>query len=166
MTKQLIEKYGDESGIFRIPGMVRTKKGTLLAYYECRSDYSDWAEIDIKIIRSIDDGKTWSTVKIIKGEGETLNNPVMIVNDEEIHFLYLQNYKRLFTLKSTDDGLSFSEMREITDAVSEKVDFYNCIAVGPGHGIVHRGVMLIPMWICLTQLPPTKTAATSLASML
>ena len=50
----LIEKNNTEYAVCRIPGLVRTESGTLLCYYECRSDLSDWARIDIKIRRSTD----------------------------------------------------------------------------------------------------------------
>ncbi len=140
----VIEKVnnGDYSQC-RIPGIVVTGSGTLLAYYECRKTISDWADIDIKIIRSTDDGNTWNTVKLYKGNGNTLNNPVMIVNGEEIHLLYLQSYKKLFHCKSVDDGITFSQPCEIE---LECKFFYNAVAVGPGHGIVHAGKMIVPVW--------------------
>ena len=129
--------------LYRIPGIVITEKGTLLAYYECRKAASDWAEIDIKIIRSTDEGETWQTVTVVEGHGNTLNNPVMFVKGEEIHFLFLKNYKVLFHCVSTDDGKTFSAPQE------KSIDcdlFYNVVAVGPGHGIVHDGNMIVPVW--------------------
>lgn len=65
-----------------------TQNGTLIAYYECRRADSDWADIDIKIIRSCDRGDNWETVDIIKSGSNTLNNPVMIVKDDTVHLLY------------------------------------------------------------------------------
>lgn len=128
---------------YRIPGIVITEKGTLLAYYECRKSNSDWADIDIKIIRSTDEGDTWQTVTVINGSGNTLNNPVMFIKGEEIHFLFFKNYKVLFHCVSNDDGKTFSEPQE------KSVDcdfFYTVTAVGPGHGIVHDGKMIVPVW--------------------
>lgn len=140
----LIERCnGDEYSQYRIPGIVITVQGTLLAYYECRRSNSDWADIDIKVIRSADGGETWQTVTAVRGNGETLNNPVMLIKGEEIHFLFLKNYKVLFHCVSTDDGKTFSEPRQVS------VDcgfFYNAMAVGPGHGIVHGGKMIVPVW--------------------
>ena len=122
----LIEKVnGEIYSQGRIPGIVITEQGTLLAYYEGRKEKSDWAEIDIKIIRSTDKGETWQTVSIIPGDGHTLNNPVLFVKGEEIHMLFLTNYKTLFHAVSTDDGLSFSVPQE------KKIQcdfFYNVIA--------------------------------------
>ena len=148
----LIEKVNQEMySQCRIPGIVVTEKGTLLAYYECRKSKSDWAEIDIKIIRSTDEGETWQTVAILPGNSHTLNNPVFFVKGTEIHFLFLKNYKQLFHAVSTDDGLTFSDPQE------KAVDcnfFYNVIAVGPGHGIVHNGLMIVPVWFATNRLLP------------
>ncbi|MGL5245889.1 MAG: discoidin domain-containing protein, partial [Sarcina sp.] len=44
----------------RIPGMVCTSNGTLIAYCEGRSSGSDWATMDLVIKRSMDGGETWS----------------------------------------------------------------------------------------------------------
>jgi sialidase-1 len=140
----IIEKANSEIySQCRIPGIVITEKGTLLAYYECRRSNSDWADIDIKIIRSTDEGDTWQTVTVISGNGNTLNNPVMFVKGEELHFLFLKNYKTMFHCVSTNDGQDFSVPEEKT------IDcgfFYNAVAVGPGHGIIHGGKMIVPVW--------------------
>ena len=130
----------------RIPGIVITENSTLLAYYECRRTNSDWADIDIKIIRSTDRGQSWQTVDVIESNGNTLNNPVMIVKGCEIHLLFLQNYRRLFHRKSTDDGISFSPPVDISGVFDECGFFFNAAAVGPGHGIVHDGKMIVPVW--------------------
>ena len=75
----VIEKANSEYSTCRIPVLVMMKSGDLLACYECRKDFSDWAEIDLKIIKSTDGGNTWQTLHLIKGNGNTLNNPVFIV---------------------------------------------------------------------------------------
>ena len=46
--------------LYRIPGVVVTTKGTILAYCEGRqNDSSDWGPTDILMRRSTDGGKTW-----------------------------------------------------------------------------------------------------------
>src|SRR6516162_4603044 len=47
--------------LYRIPGIVATAKGSILAYCEARK-YSglDWDDIEILMRRSADGGKTWS----------------------------------------------------------------------------------------------------------
>ena len=151
----LIEKNNTEYAVCRIPGLVRTESGTLLCYYECRSDLSDWARIDIKIRRSTDGGATWQTVEIIPGGGNTLNNPVMIADGRTVHMLFCRNYRQLYHRISTDDGLSFSEPVEL-DALQRAGHPFTCLAVGPGHGIVHQGTLLIPMWFAYDPQDPKK----------
>lgn len=161
--KMLIEKVNN--GIYsqcRIPGIVSTENGTLLAYYECRKTNSDWADIDIKIIRSTDEGNTWQTVALFPGNGNTLNNPVMFVKGDELHFLFLKNYKELFYCFSHDDGKTFSSPEIKT------VDcdfFFNARAVGPGHGIVHRGKMIVPIWIAQNKEKPFAHSPTILSTL-
>ena len=146
-SKQLIEKAGAEYALCRIPGLVLTPKKTLLAYYECRKDTdSDWADIDLKIIRSTNGGKDWQTVHLINSEGDTLNNPVMFVNGTDLHLLYCKNYRRIFHVVSHDDGVSFSAPVEITEVADEIGCPFTVVAIGPGHGIVHRGRMIAPVW--------------------
>jgi len=143
---KLIEKANGETyGLCRIPGLVLTEKGTLLGYYECRADYSDWSKIDIKVIRSTDKGDTFNTTLLIEGNGDTLNNPVMTVQDGTVHLLFMRNYSRLYYSKSTDDGVSFSKPRDIT-YVLEQGERYTVAATGPGHGIVHNGNIIVPLW--------------------
>src|SRR5688572_23336838 len=57
----LFEAGKEGYAIYRIPGVVATGKGTLLAYCEARkSERGDWGTIDILLRRSSDDGKSWS----------------------------------------------------------------------------------------------------------
>ena len=125
----LIEKRNGSYSVCRIPGMVCTQAGTLLAYYECRNELSDWAQIDLKVIRSTDGGETWQTVKLIEGKGHTLNNPVMVVKEETIHFLYCSDYHELYACRSTDDGLTFTQAEDITAVWADGGRFYNAAAI-------------------------------------
>lgn len=141
----VVEKaYGSYTD-FRIPGIVATEQSTLLRYCECRRSFSDWADIDIKISRSADGGVSWETVLLINSEGNTLNNPVMMIDGAQIVFLYCKNYKEIWKCVSTDDGKSFS-VAERVDFESSVDFFYNVAAIGPGHGIVHNGTLIVPIW--------------------
>lgn len=144
IRKPILKIDGKRNG--RIPGLVMTNNGTLLAYFENRLDHGDWANIDIKVLRSTDKGENWTETYTIPSNGNTMNNPVMIVNDNEIVLLYLENYNRLFVCKSYDDGITFGEATEITSIFDKAGITRNCIAVGPGHGIVHNGTLLAPVW--------------------
>ena len=137
----------------RIPGIVATRRGTLLCYCECRRSASDWAHIDIKLSRSEDEGKSWETVLCIAGDGNTLNNPVMTVDGEKLIFLWCKNYKEIWQQVSTDDGRSFSQPQRV--AFEESADFaYHVVAVGPGHGIVHNERLIVPVWFACNDEKP------------
>lgn len=149
----LVESAWGEYTDFRIPGMVVTPEGTLLRYCECRKGQSDWASIDLKISRSTDGGETWETVLWVMGEGDTLNNPVMIAGGERVHFLYCKNYRGLYHAVSRDDGVTFCNARRVCFETSVDFDF-TVVAVGPGHGIVHKGRLLVPIWFACNREDP------------
>ncbi len=154
---------------YRIPGIVVTTKGTVLAYCEARrNDSKDWGEIEIHLRRSTDGGKTWQPSQHIAhkagriegnprkatgGEREqTVNNPVAIVDRESgaIEFLYCVNYAQCFSMRTTDDGLTWSAPVEITasfEPFCKKYD-WKVIATGPGHGIqLENGRLVVPIWL-------------------
>ena len=154
---------------YRIPGIVVTTKGTVLAYAEARkNDSADWGEIEIHMRRSTDGGKTWEVAKHIAHHGtrlegnphskkggerdQTVNNPVAIVDrvTGAIEFLYCINYVRCFSIRSTDDGVTWSEPVEITASFEPLRKHYDwkVIATGPGHGIqLKSGRLVVPVWI-------------------
>lgn len=139
---------------FRVPGIVVTTKGTVLAYCEARrNSRSDWADIEVLLCRSTNGGKTWSPPqRIADSSKDTVNNPVAIVDRDtgRIHYLYCINYARCFYMYSDDDGATFSKPTEITSAfepLREKYD-WNVLATGPGHGIqLRNGRLLVPVWL-------------------
>lgn len=159
--------------IYRIPGIIVTPKGSLLAYCEARKSRSDWAAIDALVRRSTDGGSTWEPArKIVSLEGKfeknpiaiarksgtpgeiTMNNIVMISEPSTgaIHCLYCIEYLRVFYTRSDDDGKTFSAPTEITatcDKFRAEYD-WKVIATGPGHGIVLKsGRLLVPVWLSL-----------------
>ncbi len=143
----------------RIPGIICTDSGALIGYCELRCSESDWAVIDIGMKKSTDGGETWSERKIlVSGEGEnTVNNPVMISDGNEIHFLYCLNYRRVFYMKSIDEGESWSEAVELTEKIREQTGdfFWSCIATGPTHGIrTKAGRLIVPIWLAFNKADP------------
>ena len=147
----LAEKVNERYSHIRIPGIVATEKGTLIRYCECRRSYSDWADIDLKVSRSIDGGESWTDVLLIESCGNTLNNPVAFVCQDSIQLLYCKNYKEIYRKVSFDDGKTFGESRRVN--FESSVDFfYNAVAVGPGHGIFHKGRMIVPIWFAHSKI--------------
>lgn len=147
---------------FRIPALVITTKGTLLAFCAARKQAGDWSEIDIAMRRSQDGGKTWEPMRIIADRGiMTVDNPVPIVDRRtgSVHFLYQVNYAQLFYMRSDDEGVTWSTPTDITETVhafrsgwvrekSETRYGWNVVAPGPGHGLqLANGRLLSTVWM-------------------
>jgi len=137
----------------RIPSIVSTARGTLLAFCEARRGSGDWAEIDIVMRRSFDGGAIWDDVKVLakSGGGPVSNSTPIVGCDGTIHFLYQQDYARCFYIYSMDDGVTWSKPREITEAFSSFRPEYDweVIAPGPGHAIqLKSGRLIVPVWLC------------------
>ena len=172
-TQRVFE--GDTGGhkVYRIPGIVATKKGTILAYTEARrTGLGDWDSIDIVLRRSTNGGVTFSPQRVIaqapgkverspvaveRKQGNpgdiTYNNPVAIADrNGSVHFLFCLEYMRAFYMRSDDDGQTFSEPVEITSAFEAFRPEYawRVLATGPGHGIqLANGRLLVPVWLAL-----------------
>lgn len=138
----------------RIPALVVTKKGTLLAFAAGRIDSgSDWADMDLVMRRSTDGGDTWHALQVIaQREGKTpVDNPTPIVgSDGTIHLVYQRDYARAFYTSSTDDGKTWSEAKDITSAFDAFKDEYDwkVLAPGPGHSIqLANGRLVVPVWL-------------------
>ena len=69
---------------FRIPAVVLTSDGTLLAFAEGRKySGSDTGNIDLVLRRSTDGGQTWNPMQVIWDDGDnTCGNPAPVVDPE------------------------------------------------------------------------------------
>lgn len=68
-----VRKAGDDSiHTYRIPGLITTNKGTLLASYDVRHNSSRdlQGDIDIGLSRSFDGGNTWEPMQIVLDKGK------------------------------------------------------------------------------------------------
>jgi sialidase-1 len=158
--------------LYRIPGIVAAKSGTLVAYCEARKGTgSDWSTIDILSRRSTDGGQIWSAPqkiaqvggphrknpaavaqRLVNADDITYNNPVAIADRKTgaIHFLFCMEYMRCFYQRSDDDGRTFSKPVEITTACEQfRKDYdWQAMATGPAHGIqLETGRLLVPVWL-------------------
>lgn len=137
----------------RIPALVMTKKQSLLAFCEGRiGSASDWADMNLVMRRSTDDGKTWSNIVIIDSNKKApVGNPVPIVDDRgTVHLLYQKDYNEAFYTFSTDDGLTWSAPVNITRVYEDFRPRYDwkVLAPGPGHGIqLRNGRLLSAVWL-------------------
>ena len=143
----------DGYSTFRIPAIITTKTGTLLAFAEGRvNGSSDTGNIDLVMRSSDDEGKTWSPLKVIWNDGENVcGNPAPLV-DRETGNIYLlmtwnlgedhepdiideksKDTRRIFVTSSSDNGKTWSNPKEITGSV--KKENWTWYATGPCHGI-------------------------------
>lgn len=156
---------------FRIPALLVTPAGSLLAVCEARKTRGDWGAIDILLRRSADGGGGWSDVrpmsnvagphrknpaaleqKLSDPTAVTNNNPLLIadVQTGAAHFLFCQEYMRCFYCRSDDDGQTFSKPVEITAAFEPFRKHYDwkVLATGPGHGVqLNSGRLVVPVWL-------------------
>ena len=121
---------------FRIPVIIRTGDGTLIAFAEARRhDKRDSGDIDLVMRRSEDDGHTWGPITTVWDDGSnTCGNPApAILSDGRIVMLatwnrgcdrerQIENHtsvdtRRVFVLRSEDHGRTWSHPEEITSEV-------------------------------------------------
>jgi sialidase-1 len=152
---------------YRIPALLTTKKGTMLAFCEGRKNSRhDAGNIDLLVKRSEDGGKTWSPQQVVWDDaGNTCGNPAP-VQDRETGTIFLlstwnlghdhegeiinghsKDTRRIFIMKSTDDGNTWSKAKDITKTT--KQPDWTWYATGPGSGIQmvagpHKGRLIIP----------------------
>lgn len=157
-TQDLFEARSGGYHVYRIPGLVVTASGVVVAHCEARQGRgSDWDPIDILARRSTDGGVTFEPPFVLMdhrrfGVDAPINNLSCIADrvTGDVHILFCSNYARVFYMKSSDDCLSFSEPVEITSVFESFRSSYpwRVIAVGPGHSIqLGNGRLLAAVWM-------------------
>jgi len=132
----------------RIPVIVLTGKGTLLAFAEKRHASSDHGPVDLIVSRSSDLGKTWSKPQMIHGGFKyACGNPCPIVDRDNgtVWLLFARNNNRQIMLThSKDDGQTWAEPKALTEeSKPEAKDGWQ--ATGPNQGIqLASGRLLAP----------------------
>jgi sialidase-1 len=148
---------------YRIPSVIVTKKGTVLAFCEGRRhSASDSGDIDMLVKRSSDGGKTFSKAEVVWDDGpNTCGNPCPVVEREGGTIILLMTHNRgddqegaiiagkskgtrtVWKTASRDDGLTWSKPEEIT--ASTKKANWTWYATGPGAGIqLKSGRLVVP----------------------
>ena len=132
---------------YRIPALVVSTGGTLLAFCEGRKNgICDWGEINIVLKRSFDNGTSWERMQIVAADGDnTIGNPAPVVDRDTgvVWLAFCRNNDQVYITNSADDGATWSSPEEITGDV--KQPGWTWYATGPGHGIqLESGRLVIP----------------------
>lgn len=173
------EKVGQLKGAardcaaFRIPGIIRTRKGTLVACFDARYDNEVdlCRDIDVAVVRSTDGGQTWTLPDVAMDSGPGMANGCgdsCILQDKKGR-IWMQALACHFgpgsrainsSGKGTDpsktgqwemvysdnEGKSWSKIVNVTKQV--KKDEWTLILAGPGNGICTKdGVIVFPAQI-------------------
>jgi sialidase-1 len=139
---------------YRIPALILSKKGTLLAFCEGRKNgRGDHGNLDMVLRRSTDGGKTWLPTQLVYEEGGskkiTIGNPCPVVDQStgRIWLPFCRDNNDVLMTYSDDDGKSWVKPKVITKNV--KKANWGWYATGPGVGIQlqhgpHKGRLVIP----------------------
>ncbi|RPD41718.1 sialidase family protein [Chitinophaga barathri] len=155
-NSQVLFNGGNESiyHSFRIPSIVKTKNGTLIAFAEGRRwSPSDWGDINLVFKRSFDNGSTWTALGEVVGSGNgTWGNPTAVYdwnkgtngrvwvfmswNDgTKTAWSDIQAWgdRRVFSSYSDDHGATWSTPQDMSATLLPPN--YKWDAMGPGIGI-------------------------------
>ena len=142
---------------YRIPSIVTTREGVMLAFCEGRQTRSDHSENDLLLRRSTDEGLNWEEMRVVVEDGRNaLLNPMAVVLRKTGRVLLMyQRYPegchvdcvkygfedelicRTLIVHSDDEGRSWSVPRDITQSV-KRPEMVTATPGGPGVGIQLR----------------------------
>ncbi len=161
----------DGAHTYRIPGLVTTKKRTLIAVYDNR--YRNGGDlpgdIDVGMSRSTDGGQTWEPMRVIMDMGDDpkwnhdgIGDPCILVDDQTGAIWVAATWShgarswrgsgpgmtpeetgQLMLSRSDDDGLTWSKPINITRQVKDPK--WRFVLQGPGAGItLNDGTLVFP----------------------
>lgn len=170
VTGVRIRMPGDDAvNTYRIPGLTRTDKNTLIAVYDIRyrNDRDLPADIDVGMSRSTDGGQTWEPMKVIMsmgkaGENSGIGDPSVLFDPVTkkiwVAALWSKGNRSIagsepglspdssgqFVLAySADDGKTWSAPINITAQVKNPA--WHLYFQGPGNGIaMQNGTLVFP----------------------
>ena len=168
----LRQRGQDGINSYRIPGITTTQAGTLVAVYDNRNrNRGDLpGDIDVGMSRSTDGGQTWEPVKVIMDMGDDpkwnydgIGDPSILTDRVNGHIWVASTWShgnrswrgsgpgmtpeetgQFMLVKSTDDGLTWSDPINITSQVKTNPN-WRFVLQGPGNGITLRdGTLVFP----------------------
>lgn len=150
---------------YRIPSLIVTTSGTLIAFCEGREG-GDAGDIDLLVKRSLDHGQTWSEESIVWDDNDnTCGNPCPVVERETGRIWLFMTWnlgadherlivrkeskdtRRPFLCYSDDDGKTWSTPVDMSDSCKDPE--WGWYATGPGVAIQlssapYQGRLVIP----------------------
>jgi sialidase-1 len=165
---QLIRKAGQDGvHTYRIPGIIKTAKGTLIAVYDVRYTTSRDlpGHIDVGMSRSMDNGNTWEPMRIIMDMGAPHENngvgdPAILYDPNSNKIIVAALWSKgnrsiagskpglspdttgqLVIVTSTDEGNNWTIPISITPQVKDPQ--WHLFFQGPGTGIVMKDGTLV-----------------------
>jgi sialidase-1 len=153
-TESVPYAAGDDGyASYRIPAVITAADGSVLAFAEGRhAGTADSGNIDVVLRRSADGGCTWAPQQVVaRGDGDTRGNPAPVLDPATRQIVLVTSYnagsvtetqilqgkvtpeqsRRVFVQTSSDDGVTFTDPREITSD-TKRAD-WRWYATGPGH---------------------------------
>ncbi len=146
---------------YRIPAMITTHSGAVIALCDARVDKGNDApnNIDLVMRISYDSGRTWSKAQVIADfPGDECAGDASLVVDEQTGTIWLaydyavpdpQGYfdriLRIHLIKSEDEGHTWSPPVDLS-CLTKGMDFW--LQNGPGRGLFVDGTIIFPMYAC------------------
>ena len=147
-------KGSDGYACFRIPAIVHTPAGTLLAFAEARRDScNDFGDVRIVMRKSSDNGRSWGPLVTVAENGSLqAGNPTPVVDTLDKRFQHGRIFivyctgdateaavmrgegsRHVWYRTSVDEGKTWSQPAEMTASV--KLPAWRHYATGPGHAL-------------------------------
>ena len=157
--KDLFTSGQDNVNQYRVPSLISTGNGTLIAVCDARVDKPGDSpnNIDLVLKRSFDNGKTWTKQKtIVDFPGNSAAEDASMVVDKQSNTIWLAydyavaepqgafgRILRIHLISSKDDGVTWSAPVDLSYLTKGK-DFW--LQNGPGVGLYKDGVIVFPMY--------------------
>lgn len=173
ISRTILRRQGDDHvHTYRIPGLATTPRGTLIAVFDVRHQSSGDlpADIDVGMMRSTDQGETWSEPRIVldfdrdekDARGNGVGDPAVLVDSKSGDVLVVALWSKgdrawngsrpgsspeetgqLVLTRSSDDGKTWSQPIHLTRRIAGRDPSWRLCFNGPGSGIQLRDGTLV-----------------------